>query len=67
MFEDGLLDTSNYDVTNPIFSDIYKTKLRCMKDEFAGKQCREFVLRPKSYSMKTIDKDLDKKKSKGVP
>ena len=68
MFEDGLLDTSNYDVTNPIFSNISKAKLGCIKDEFAGKPCKEFVLlRPKSYSMKTFNKDLDKKKSKGVP
>ena len=68
MFEDGLLDTSNYDVTNPIFSNISKAKLGFIKDEFAGKPCKEFVLlRPKSYSMKTFNKDLDKKKSKGVP
>src|SRR5271156_3898948 len=68
MFEDGLLDTSNYDITNPIFSNDFKAKLGCIKDEFAGKPCKEFVLlRSKSYSMKTFDKDLDKKKSKGVP
>src|SRR3977135_2809058 len=54
MFEDGLLDTSNYDVTNPIFTNISKAKLGCIKDEFAGNPCKEFVLhRPKPYSTKT--------------
>jgi hypothetical protein len=69
MFEDGLLDTSNYDVSNPIFSNVYKAKLGCVKDEFAGQLCKEFILlRPKSYSMKAYNNAvLDKKKSKGVP
>ena len=65
MFEDGLLDTSHYGVGGEMLGDPYKAKLGCIKGEFAGKPCREFVLlRPKSYSMKTFDKDLDMNKSK---
>src|SRR5271163_3390731 len=69
MFEDGLLDVSNYDEKHPLFSKKYKAQLGCIKDEFSGKACKEFVLlRPKSYSMITVNsKELDKKKSKGVP
>jgi hypothetical protein len=44
MFEDGLLDTSNYEKDHPLYSDQYKAKLGCIKDEFCGKACKEFVL-----------------------
>ena len=50
-----------------MYSELHNAQLDCIKDEFAGKVCTEFVLlRPKSYSMKTIDSKGDKKKSKGV-
>ena len=67
MLEDGLLDTSNYNKQHPLYSEAHRAQLGCVKDEFEGKVCKEFVLlRPKSYSMKTIDSYGDKRKSKGV-
>ena len=58
------MDTSNYDELHKLKSDDYKAKLGCIKDEFCGVTCKEFVLlRPKSYSMITVNsKELDKKK-----
>ena len=68
MMEDGLLDTSNYQVRHQMFSDAHKAELGCIKDEFKGHPYTEFVfLRPKSYSMKALDvPNEDKRKSKGV-
>ena len=67
MLEDGLLDTSNYNKQHPLYSEAHRPQLGCVKNEFEGKVCKEFVLlRPKSYSMKTIDSYGDKLKSKGV-
>ena len=69
MQQDGLLDTSNYAKNHSMFSESHKAQLGCIKDEFCGHACREFILlRPKSYSMKMNDaNEFDKKKSKGVP
>jgi hypothetical protein len=65
---DGLLDTSNYDKNHHLFNENHKAELGCIKDEFAGHACKEFVLlRPKSYSMKLVNDKMDKKKTKGVP
>ena len=69
MLRDGLLDTSNYDKSHPMYSEKHKAELGCIKDEFCGHACQEFILlRPKSYSMKMYgnNSSLDKKKSKGV-
>ena len=69
MLKDGLLDTSNYDKSHPMYSEKHKAQLGCIKDEFCGHACQEFILlRPKSYSMKMYgnNSSLDKKKSKGV-
>jgi hypothetical protein len=63
---DGVLDSSNYPTTHALFSNRYKAKLGCIKDEAAGKPFREWVLlRPKAYSMLTVD-DEEKKRAKGV-
>ena len=71
MFQDGLLDTSNYPRTNPLFSNNYKAKLNCFKDEFMGEPYWEFILlRPKSYSMISYKQHVEhlenKKKCKGI-
>src|SRR5438552_6444835 len=67
MLEIGLLETSNYKKQHVMYREAHKAQLGCVKDEFEGKICTEFILlRPKSYSMKTIDSTGDKRKSKGV-
>src|SRR5277367_362045 len=68
MAKDGLLDTSNYNKNHPLYSETHKAEFGCIKDEFSGHACKEFVLlRPKSYSMKLVHEKEDKKKTKGIP
>ena len=65
MLQDGLLDTSNYPNDHALFSDNYKAKLGCIKDECAGQVIEEAcLLKPKCYSLKTSDGS--KKTAKGV-
>ena len=65
MLQDGLLDTSNYPADHPLYSDKYKAKLGCIKDECAGQVIEEAcLLKPKCYSLKTSDGS--KKTAKGV-
>ena len=65
MLQDGLLDTSNYPNDHALFSDNYKAKLGCIKDECAGQVIQEAcLLKPKCYSLNTSDGS--KKTAKGV-
>ena len=67
MLADGLLDTSNYPRDHPLFSNEYKAKLGCVKDEFMGKAYAEFILlRPKSYSMLDATGAAGKQVCKGI-
>ena len=66
MQQDGLLDTSNYHPSHPLFSNTKKAVLGCVKDEACGVPIREMVfLRPKCYSL-LLDGDIEKKRAKGV-
>ena len=52
MCEEGLLDTSNFPSTHPLYSTERKARLGCIKDEAAGQAYEKWVfLRPKCYSM----------------
>ena len=51
-FLQNQFDSSNYEVSNPIYSNINKAKLGCFKDECAGQLLEEFLLlKPKMYSI----------------
>ena len=66
MKRDGLLDSSNFPKTNPLYSEDCRAKLGCVKDESAGRRFIEWVLlRPKSYSMLFEDFN-ENKRAKGV-
>ena len=66
MRTDGLLDSSNYSPTHPLFSNDCKAKLGCIKDEAGGKPFIEWILlRPKAYSMQASH-GKDVKRAKGV-
>jgi hypothetical protein len=66
MARDGLLDSSNFPSTHPLFSNRYKAVLGCVKDEVPGQVIREAVLlKPKCYSMCTVA-GKEKKTAKGV-
>ena len=63
---DEVLDTSNYPRDHPQFTNDRKAKLGCIKDEAGGKAFKEWILlRPKAYSMLSID-DTESKRAKGV-
>lgn len=67
MARDELLDTSNYPKDHPLFSNKRKARLGCVKDEGEGEVFKEWVLlRPKCYSMLTVDQHEKMKKAKGV-
>jgi hypothetical protein len=69
MAADGLLDTSNYPKSHPMFSNLHKAQLNCIKDEFSGEPYAEFILlRPKAYSMLPNGGEMQssKRKCKGV-
>ena len=67
MLRDGLLDTSNYPINHPLFTEDFKAKLGCIKDEVEGQIITESVLlKPKAYSLKTSSSKTDKKTAKGV-
>ena len=66
MLSDGLLDTSNYDNSNPLFSTALKAKIGLVKDESSGHGYKEWVfLRPKCYSLLS-NSNNDTKKAKGI-
>ena len=55
MIADGLLDTSNYPKTHPLYSNAMNARLGCIKDEFKGETCQEVVLlAPKCYSFELV-------------
>lgn len=65
--KDNILDSSNYPHDHPQFSEVNKARLGCIKDEAGGKPFREWVLlRPKAYSMQTVDDRDNKMRAKGV-
>jgi hypothetical protein len=67
MLRDKLLDTSNYPINHPLFTNDFKAKLGCIKDEVEGQTIIESVLlKPKAYSLKTSSNKTDKKTAKGV-
>jgi len=67
MLRDGLLDSSNYPIEHPLFSNRYQAQLGCLKDEVKGEVLIEAVLlKPKCYSMKTASGKVNKKRAKGV-
>ena len=65
---DGYLDTSKYEKSHPLFSIDLEANLNCIKDESNGHLFRSFVLlKPKCYSMKYVDENInEEKKAKGV-
>jgi hypothetical protein len=66
MIDDGLLDTSNYPKTHPLYSNDMNARLGCIKDEFKGEICKEVVmLAPKCYSFQLVG-DQNKATAKGV-
>lgn len=66
MKRDGLLDSSNFPKSHPLYSEECRAKLGCVKDESAGKRYIEWILlRPKAYSMKSFDGE-ESKRAKGV-
>jgi len=70
MVEEGLLDTSNYPKSNPLYSEKFKARLGCIKDESRGFPFKEWILlRPKAYSMQSAtngNEGKDVKRAKGV-
>ena len=59
-------DTSDYPKTHALYSKTNCKVLGEMKDEYNGKLITEFVgLRPKMYSIKTVD-GFEKKNAKGI-
>jgi hypothetical protein len=66
MIEDGLLDTSKFPRTHPLFGEA-NTQIGNFKDESKGTVTyKEWIfLRPKCYSLLT-DKDEATKKAKGI-
>ena len=66
MANDGLLDSSNYPSSHPLYSTAHKAQLGCVKDEAAGEMWKEWVLlRPKCYSMLSTTHH-NHKRAKGV-
>ena len=67
MLKDGFLDTSNYDPNHHLFTNNFKAKLGCIKDEVQGDVILEAVLlKPKAYSLRTLRQKTCKKAAKGV-
>ena len=67
MLRDELLDSSNFDKSHPLYTEQYKARLGCVKDESEGYSYLEWVLlRPKAYSMLCVDGKGSKKRAKGV-
>jgi len=67
MLRDDLLDSSNYVNTHVLWSSKNKARLGCIKDEVCGEVLREAVLlKPKCYSMITLNNKHNKKTAKGV-
>jgi len=68
MITENMLDTSNYDVSHPLYSQSNQASLECLKDEGEGYAFQAFVLlKPKSYCMSFVDAQRQpKKRSKGV-
>ncbi|XP_041371540.1 uncharacterized protein LOC121385070 [Gigantopelta aegis] len=61
----NLFDTSNYNLSHPLFSTVNAKVLGKMKDELGGSVMEEFVgLRPKMYSV--LYEGKEKKIAKGV-
>ena len=67
MIRDGLLDTSNYQPDDPLYSRLHANEIGLVKDESGGAlNYAEWVfLRPKCYSLLCYD-DTNQKKAKGV-
>jgi hypothetical protein len=67
MIQDGVLDTSNYDVKNPLYSRNIASKIGVLKDESGGSDpfVEAFFLQPKCYSLLTQSQQ-NTKKAKGV-
>src|SRR2546428_2024262 len=67
MIDDGLLDTSNYPNNHPLFSNQFKAKLGCIKDEVPGEVIKQAILlKPKCYSISTVSGKGKKMTAKGV-
>ena len=65
MIADRLLDTSNYDAKDPLFSKDLKSVVGKFKDENEGGLFKEWIfLRPKCYSL--LKEEGSKQKAKGV-
>jgi hypothetical protein len=67
MIEDGLLDTSNYPSSDPLYTNNNSNKIGLIKDESAGSTFyKEWLfIRPKCYSLLSYD-GTNTKKAKGV-
>jgi hypothetical protein len=64
MIADGLLDTSNYDPSDPLYSRQFASQIGLFKDESMGKTYQEWIfLGPKCYSLKGTTVSL---RAKGV-
>jgi hypothetical protein len=63
-----LMDTSNFDPASPLYTLERKKVMGTFTDECGGKMIQEIVvLKPKSYSIKMVEENLNIVKSKGVP
>ena len=63
-----LMDTSNFDPSSPLYTLERKKVMGTFTDECGGKLIQEIiVLKPKSYSIKMVEENLNVIKSKGVP
>ena len=66
MKRDSLLDTSNYPISHPLYSNEMANQIGLIKDESGGKLYKEWIfLRPKCYSLKMMD-GSNTKKAKGI-
>lgn len=62
----GVLDTSNYPPTHPLFTRDNKSRLGCFKDEACGDEIQEFIcLSPKQYSFEKVNGQRENR-AKGV-
>ena len=67
MKDDHLLDTSNFNSSDPLYSKVIASKIGCVKDECAGVPIQEMVLlQPKCYSAILVDRSYTIKRAKGV-
>ena len=67
LFEEGILDTSNYPHDHPLYSQKHAFQLGFFKDEHASKKMTAFIgIRSKLYSMQVEGHDNSQNTMKGI-